>query len=140
MRLRIITPLSIIIDTNSVLSLRAEDDSGGFGIMPGHADFLTSLTIGVVSWKDGAEERHYCAVRRGVLAVASGQSITITTREAVASDDLATLDGTVIAGYRAAIETERIERTDTMRLQLNAIRQIVRQLQTQGRDGRERLG
>jgi F-type H+-transporting ATPase subunit epsilon len=41
MRLRIITPLSIIIDTNSVLSLRAEDGSGGFGIMPGHADFLT---------------------------------------------------------------------------------------------------
>ncbi|MDB5415045.1 MAG: atpC [Rubritepida sp.] len=138
MRLRIITPLSIVVDAEPVLSLRAEDDSGGFGILPRHADFLTSLTIGVVSWKDGEERWHYCAVRAGVLSVASGNSITITTREAVVSDDLATLDRTVIAGYRAAIETERAERTDAMRLQLNAIRQIVRQLQ--GRDGREQLG
>lgn len=128
MRLRIITPLSIVVDTDGVEALRAEDDSGGFGIEPGHTDFLTSLTIGVVSWKNGEGKRHYCAVRRGVLTVTAGTDITITTREAVAGDDLATLDATVIAGYRAAIETERTERTDTMRLQLNAIRRIVQQL------------
>jgi F-type H+-transporting ATPase subunit epsilon len=128
MRLRVITPLAIVIDTDPVLTLRAEDASGSFGIQPGHADFLTSLAIGVVSWTDGAQRRHYCAVRGGVLGVTSGKDVTITTREAVAGDDFETLDGTVIAGYRAAIETERTERTDTMRLQLNAIRQIVRQM------------
>lgn len=137
MRLRVITPLSIVVDTEPVLALRAEDASGGFGILPGHADFLTSLTIGVVSWKDGAEKRHHCAVRRGVLSVTAGRDITITTREAVAGDDLATLDATVIAGYRADIEAERKERTDAMRLQLAAIRRIVRQLD--GRHGRARL-
>jgi len=139
-RLRIITPLAIIIDTEPVLALRAEDDSGSFGIQPGHANFLTSLTIGVVSWQDGAKTRHYCAVRHGVLVVAGGTSITITTREAVAGDDLATLDETVIAGYCAAIDEERTERTDTLRLQLNAIRQIVRQLRSQGSGDRGRLG
>lgn len=138
MRLRIITPLSIVVDTEPVLSLRAEDASGGFGIMPGHADFLTSLTIGVVSWKDAVAQQHHCAVRRGVLSVTAGTEIAITTREAVAGDDLATLDATVIAGYRAAIETERTERTDAIRLQLNAIRRIVGQLD--GRHCRGHLG
>ncbi len=137
MRLRIITPLSVVIDTQPVLSLRAEDASGGFGIMPGHADFLTSLTIGVVSWKDGEAKQHYCAVRGGVLSVAAGADITITTREAVAGDDLATLDATVIAGYRTDIETERTERADAVRLQLSAIRRIVGHLGR--RHGRERL-
>jgi F-type H+-transporting ATPase subunit epsilon len=138
MRLRIISPLSIVIDAEPVLSLRAEDASGGFGIMPGHADFLTSLTIGVVSWTDGAAKHHHCAVRRGVLRVTAGTQIAITTREAVAGDDLATLDATVIAGYRVEVETERTERTDAIRLQLNAIRRIVGQLD--GRHGRGPLG
>ncbi|NKC33608.1 F0F1 ATP synthase subunit epsilon [Falsiroseomonas selenitidurans] len=138
MRLRILTPLSIVTDTEPVLSLRAEDASGGFGIMSGHTNFLTSLTIGVVSWTDGASRQHHCAVRGGVLSVSAGRDIAITTREAVAGDDLATLDATVIAGYRAEIETERAERTDDIRLQLNAIRRIVGQLG--GRHGRGQLG
>ncbi len=133
MRLRVITPLAIVVDADPVLALRAEDESGGFGILPGHADFLTSLTIGVVSWKDGTEKRRYCAVRRGVLVVEGGKIITITTREAVLGDDLATLDATVIASYRAAIEAERTEHADALRRQLAAIRRIAQQL-----DGRNR--
>ncbi len=48
MRLRIITPLAVVVDEDGVLALRAEDASGSFGILPGHADFLTSLAISVV--------------------------------------------------------------------------------------------
>lgn len=128
MRLRIITPLSIVIDTQPILSLRAEDESGSFGILPGHADFLTSLSIGVVSWKDSAQAQHYCAVRRGVLSVTAGNDISITTREAVPGADLATLDATVVAHFRADIETDRTERSEAIRLQISAIRRIVGQL------------
>ncbi len=45
MRLRITTPLAVVIDEDAVLALRAEDASGSFGIQPLHADFLTSLAI-----------------------------------------------------------------------------------------------
>ncbi len=69
MKLRIITPLSVVVDEDGVLALRAEDASGGFGILPRHADFLTSLTISVVGWKSADATRHFCAVRRGVLSV-----------------------------------------------------------------------
>ncbi len=135
MKLRIATPLQVIADVDGILSLRAEDATGGFGILPGHADFLTSLTIGVVRWKGPDGAPHYCAVRRGVLSVRGGQEVAIATREAVMGDDLTTLDQTVLARFRSDAELERAERADSTRLQLNAIRQIVSHLRPTGRSG-----
>jgi len=128
MRLRIITPLAVVVDEDGVLALRAEDASGGFGILPRHADFLTSLIISVVRWRSRDGTRRYCAVRHGMLSVRGGQEIAIATREAVAGDDLVSLDQTVLARFRADAETERAERTEGRRLELNAIRQIMRHL------------
>jgi F-type H+-transporting ATPase subunit epsilon len=128
MRLRIITPLSVVVDEDGVLALRAEDATGSFGILPRHADFLTSLAISAVRWESSDGTRHYCAVRRGVLSVIAGRDITIATREAVPGDDLATLDATVLGRFRADLETERTEHIQSARLQLNAIRQIMRHL------------
>ncbi|MGA3003515.1 MAG: F0F1 ATP synthase subunit epsilon [Acetobacteraceae bacterium] len=135
MRLRITTPLAVVVDADAVRALRAEDATGSFGILSGHADFLTSLTIGVVSWRGADDTAHYCAVRRGVLSVTGGREIAIATREAVTGDDLATLDETVLARFRADTETERAERVDSTRLQLNAIRRIVSHLRASGRSG-----
>ncbi len=134
MRLRIITPLSIVIDEDAH-AVRAEDDSGSFGILPGHADFLTSLAISVVGWKRSDGTRRYCAVRHGMLSISSGKNIAVATREAIAGDDLATLDKTVLKRFRADIENQRSERFESIQLQLNAIRRIVSQLGTSGRGG-----
>lgn len=134
MRLRITTPLAVVVDTDKIRALRAEDATGGFGIWRGHAPFLTRLTIGVVSWRDLDDVPHYCAVRRGVFSVAD-DTIAIATREAVADDDLATLADTVLARFRSEAEAEREARVDSTRLQLAAIRRIVSQLQASGRGG-----
>jgi F-type H+-transporting ATPase subunit epsilon len=128
MRLRIITPLSVVVDDDEVTALRAEDASGGFGILPGHADFLTCLSISVVGWRRADASRRYCAVRGGVLTVAGGRDLAIAAREAVAGEDLATLDATVLERFRADIEAERTEHVESTRLQLDAIRRIMRHL------------
>jgi F-type H+-transporting ATPase subunit epsilon len=135
MRLRIITPLAVIVDETGVLALRAEDATGGFGILPRHADFLTSLAISVVGWRSADGARHYCAVRRGVLSVTGGADVAIATREAVTGDDLANLAETVLSRFRADLETERTERVEGTRLQLNAIRQIMRHLRADRHGG-----
>ena len=135
MRLRIVTPLSVVIDEDGVLALRAEDATGSFGILPHHADLLTSLVISVVSWESNDGTRHHCAVRRGVLSVRGGQDIAVATREAVPGDDLATLDETVLARFRTDIENERTEHVENTRLQLNAIRQIMSHLRPDRRSG-----
>ena len=49
MRLLITTPTALVIDDHDVVAVRAEDESGGFGILSGHGDFLTALTVSVVS-------------------------------------------------------------------------------------------
>lgn len=126
MRLLITTPTAVVIDDPDVAAVRAEDESGSFGILQGHADFLTALAVSVVSWRHADGTRRYCAVRRGVLSVSEGTLVAIATREAVAGDDLAHLENVVLACFRDSIEAERAARTASLRLQMNAIRQIVR--------------
>lgn len=128
MRLLITTPTAVVIDDPAVAAVRAEDESGSFGMLSGHADFLTALTVSVVSWRRTDGARRYCAVRRGVLSVSEGSLVAIATREAVAGDDLDRLEHVVLAGFRDVIEAERAARTASLRLQMNAIRQIVRYL------------
>ena len=135
MRLRIVTPLSVVVEEDGVLVVRAEDATGCFGILPHHADFLTNLAISVVSWANPDGIRHYCAVRRGVLSVNGGHNVAVATREAVVGDNLATLDKTVLARFRADIEAERTEHVETTRLQLHAIRQIMSNLRPDRRAG-----
>ena len=128
MRLQITTPLRVAVDEDAVQIVSAEDSSGGFGIQPHHADFLTSLSVGVVSWKDRAGMRHYCAVHGGLLTVTGGQDVAITTREAILGDDLATLDQAILSQFGADAAAERAGRIDSTKLQLQAIREIVRHL------------
>lgn len=135
MRLSIITPLTVAVDEDGILALRAEDASGSFGILPGHAEFLTSLAISVVDWKRTDGSRHYCAVRRGMLSVTDGRTIAIATREAVPGEDLLNLHEVVLNRFRANQETERAEHISSTRMQLAAIRQIMRRLRPDGHDG-----
>ena len=135
MKLSIVTPLSIVIDEDGVLAVRAEDATGSFGILPRHADFVTSLAISVVSWQSRNGTRHYCAVRRGVLSVVGGNEVVIATREAVPGDDLTILDKTVLARFHADLESERTENVESTRLRLNAIRQMMHHLRPGHRAG-----
>jgi F-type H+-transporting ATPase subunit epsilon len=132
MNLSITTPLQVLVDDDAVVSLRAEDASGNFGILAGHADFLTALSVSVVRWTDVGGAQHYCAVRLGVLTVEGGARIAIATREAVVGDDLMTLDQDVLRRFRDELETQRVERVASAQLQMNAVRQIMQRLRRQG--------
>jgi F-type H+-transporting ATPase subunit epsilon len=125
-RLTIATPLAIVIEASDVAHLRAEDDTGAFGILPGHADFLTALSVSVASWRDDRGAEHHVAVRGGMLEVRDGNTIAIATPEAVAADDLHRLESDVLAKFRRQLIEEQAARTDAQRLYLAAIRQIVR--------------
>lgn len=123
MRLRIVTPLSVVVDEDAD-TLRAEDASGSFGIRSGHAPFLTALAVSILRWKSAGLER-FCALRGGVLTVTDGSTVAIATREAVVGDDLATLDTEVLARFQSEADDERVEHVETMRLQMNTIRQMI---------------
>jgi len=125
-RLSVTTPLAIVIDVSDVAHLRAEDDTGAFGILPGHADFLTALSVSVASWRDDRGFEHHVAVRGGMLEVRDGDAIAIATPEAVPGDDLHRLESEVLDTFRRQLAEEHAARTDAQRLYLAAIRQIAR--------------
>lgn len=128
MRLLIATPTSVVVDEQNVAAVRAEDETGSFGILQGHAEFLTALTVSVVTWHGAEDRMRFCAVRHGTLSVSRGTEVAIATREAIVGDDLARLEQVVLARFRETLEAERSARTESLRLQMQAVRQIMRYL------------
>ena len=128
MRLMVVTPTEVALDQNAVRHVRAEDSTGAFGIEHGHADFLSTLAVCVVRWRDDQGKEHYVAVRGGVLRVRGGESVEIATREAVRGDDLGRLRSEVLAVMREDIDAERVARSGALRMEHAAIRQIYRYL------------
>jgi F-type H+-transporting ATPase subunit epsilon len=134
MRLVVSTPTAIVADVDHVRSIRAEDETGAFGIMEGHADFLTVLPISVVTWDRGDEAEGFVLVRGGVLTVHDGALVEIAARGAFSRDDLASLGRDAIRDLERADEMEDTSRTSETRLHLATMRQIERVLEA-GRGG-----
>ena len=126
MRLTITTPLAVVIDADNIAALRAEDETGAFGLLPGHADFLTVLAISVVSWRTEDGKEMHAAVHGGMLEARAGTAIAIATREAVTGPDLHVLETEVLTRFRQRLAEEQAARQDAERLYLAAIRQICR--------------
>ncbi|SKA25390.1 F-type H+-transporting ATPase subunit epsilon [Enhydrobacter aerosaccus] len=138
MRLLITTPTAVVVDEPAVSSVRAEDESGSFGILDGHDDLLTALTVSVVSWHRPGDRPRYCAVCRGILSVANGREVAIATREAVMGDDLDRLERVVLAEFHQRAESERAARATGLELEMKVIRQIVRYLRPERHGAGER--
>ncbi len=137
MRLLITTPDGVVVNADDVIAVTAEDASGSFGILPGHADLVTALEVSVMSWAERDGRRRYCALRGGVLHVRDGSEVAVATQEALIADDLDRLDAQVLEKLRADAEEERAARVHTEQLRLRAMRQILTFLRPQRRPGVE---
>jgi F-type H+-transporting ATPase subunit epsilon len=132
LHLTITTPSTVLVDSAHVRSVRAEDESGGFGILPGHADLLTVLPASVVRWRGGDDVGHYCALRGGVLTVTQGHHVAIACRQGAVGDDLAKLEADVRAMRAAETDADRRARVEQMRLHARAVRQLMLYLRPGG--------
>ncbi|HUN76365.1 MAG TPA: F0F1 ATP synthase subunit epsilon [Steroidobacteraceae bacterium] len=125
MKLIVTTPLATLVEAEGVVHVRAEDATGAFGVLENHADFVTALSVSVLSWREPTGPEHHIAVRGGVLEVRGGHSILVATPEAVAGDDLHVLESAVLTRFRERLDAERAARVDAERLHIAAIRQII---------------
>lgn len=126
LHLTITTPAVLLVDAAGVRAVRAEDDSGGFGILPGHTDMLTALSPSVVRWRDRDDVPHFCAVQGGVLRVSGGGTVAIACRQGTLGDDLEALAAQVADLRAAETEAEREARVEQMQLHARAVRQLMR--------------
>jgi F-type H+-transporting ATPase subunit epsilon len=128
LHLTVTTPGQILVDSGSVAAVRAEDESGSFGILPGHADLLTALVPSVVRWRTSDGAAHFCAVRDGVFIVFAGHKVAVACREGVLGDSLEDLEAKVRAARAQQIEADRKARVAQVRLHALAVRQLLRYL------------
>jgi F-type H+-transporting ATPase subunit epsilon len=131
-RLTIATPATLLVEGEGVVSIRAEDQSGGFGLLPGCADFLTVLPACVVRWRMATGGERYCALRGGVLTATGGGRVAIACREGVLGGDLRKLEAEARAARAAQADAAARARVEQTRLHAGAVRQLIRYLRPAG--------
>lgn len=128
LHLVITTPSAVLADASDVGSLRAEDASGGFGILPGHADLLTVLPASVIRWRDLKGKMHFCAVSGGIVTVSGGREVSIACRQGTLGDDLTKLEDDVKRMRSKLADVDRCSRVEQARMHANAVRQLMKYL------------
>jgi F-type H+-transporting ATPase subunit epsilon len=128
LRLTIATPSRVLVDDPNVVSLRAEDDSGGFGVRPGHADLVTVLPSSVVRWRGAEGPWRFCAVSDAVFSVAGGAAVNVACRRGLAGDDLDALQGQARRLRDDELDADRRARVEQTRLHAQAIRRLMQLL------------
>ena len=73
-------------DITGVTSFVGEDASGSFGILAGHARFMTTLVIGLARFRVGKEAWKYLAVPGAVLYY-DDDVLTLSTRHWLLDED-----------------------------------------------------
>jgi len=128
LHLTITTPSTVLVDRTDISAVRAEDASGGFGILPGHTELLTVLPASVVRWRAADGVARFCAVRSGVLTVSRGRTVAIACRQGVIGDDLAELEAQVQAMRADETDADRRARGEQVQLHARVVRQMMRYL------------
>lgn len=142
--LTVATPSNVWFDAVEIVSLRAKDESGSFGVRAGHADFVTLLTPSVVRWTCTDGVRHYCAVDGGVLLVSRGAQVSLACREAIPGDSLDSLEIGVRNRHADEDDAARRARVEQLQLHAHAVRQMLSYLRPRpgidGADGADGAG
>jgi len=125
LNLTISTPLQIIQRAENIHSFRAQDESGSFGIMPGHVPLLTVLRACVIRWRQKSGAWSFCALRGGVLTIKDGNDIRIACRKGILGSDLTALESSVKSQFEAEAEAARTARLQLARMHAQAIRKII---------------
>jgi F-type H+-transporting ATPase subunit epsilon len=125
----------LVVDAPNVEQVRAEDETGSFGIRRGHTEFVTVLTISVISYHDTSGIERHVAIRGGVMRVRAGELVDVATREAIVGDDLAELRHAVLDRFHDKAEAEAKARTRAAQLNMAVVRNLYRYVRGE-RDGR----
>ena len=106
MRLRLADPTHVVIDQD-VSKINAESEDGCFCLLPRHADFVSALVPGLLSYtRPDDEEEVFLAVDEGLL-VKQGDCVFVSTRQAIQGGELHTLRQRVQDQFKTLDEQQR---------------------------------
>jgi F-type H+-transporting ATPase subunit epsilon len=101
---------------DDVTSFVGEDDSGSFGILPGHARAMTLLSFGLARYRVGGGAWEYLALPGGLAYFVGGQ-LYLSTRRYLRGQDCDRLSAALRHEFRAEEEALREVKQSTRRLE-----------------------
>lgn len=120
MRLRLSEPTRVMLD-EEVFKVVAEAENGNFCLLPRHADFLSALVPGLLSFTRPNGEEVFLAVDEGLL-VKKGDIVFVSTRRAIEGGDLSHLRQRVHDEFELLDERQRAYQSATASLEANFLR------------------
>lgn len=123
MNLRILLPTEVFLD-REVSKVVAETESGSYGLLPRHVDFVAALVPGILTCAGPDGEEEYLAMDEGII-LKHGPDVLISTRNAIRGPDLEILQQRVTDQFRNVNEAERKARSVLSRLEADIIRRFI---------------
>jgi F-type H+-transporting ATPase subunit epsilon len=106
MKLRILLPYGVFLESTEVSSIVAETGDGSLGLLPHRLDCVAALVPGILTYTTQEGETVYHAVDEGVL-VKAGAYVFVSVRRAIGGTGLAELHESVKREFLAFNEQER---------------------------------
>lgn len=123
MRLKILLPTEMFLDEEAA-KVTAEAHNGSFCLLQGHIDFVAALVPGLLSFENREGKEVFLAVDEGVL-VKEGQTVWVSTRNAVRGTELGHLRKTVEDTFKVLDDHEKKARAAMARIEAGFVRRFL---------------
>jgi F-type H+-transporting ATPase subunit epsilon len=122
-RLKVLLPHRVLLDRN-VQSVTARGADGAFGLLEHHADFVSVLAPGILTFidREGAEE--HAALDAGVL-VKNGSEVLVSARDGVAGRPLGRLRQAVEEEFAGREAVEERAQQALAKMEAGFVRRLV---------------
>jgi len=124
MTLFVLLPEKVLL-RRRVKKIIAEGQSGSFGLLPRHVDFVEVLVPGILAFvPTGESDEVFVAVDDGLL-VKCGREVRVSVRNAVIGPELGELEQTVRDRFEQIDAREQTMRTALAKLESEVIRSFI---------------
>lgn len=106
-----------------VTSFVGQDDSGSFGILPGHGRMMTALAYGLARFRQSSDAWTYLAIPGGLLYFA-GNELHIVTRRYCLDKSYREISTTLLDRLLAEEESLRAVKENIFRLEQEMLRRL----------------
>lgn len=130
MRLTILTPERVALETDSVEGVFAHSIQGAFGVLAGHIPLVSALDVALLAYTQGGQ-RQTAAVMGGVLQT-DGNSVVVLSPAAELSTEIDVLRAQHARERAEARLRERTENVDVKRAEMAMARALARLKATSG--------
>lgn len=123
MNLTVLIPSETLVD-RPVAKVVAEAPNGFFCLLPRHVDFATAIVPGLLAYMTDTGEEIFLAVDAGIL-IKQADRVWVSTRNAVAGEDLDRLEEAVTQQFRQRDAEEEKAQQAMNKIQAGFVRRFL---------------